>query len=119
MTNTEIYTLYESLVKLSQNKELKMPAKVGYLLLKNKNLLEPYYKALMEARYGIIEKYAVTTEDGQLQVPAEKLDVANAELNDLLAMEEEGINLSKIKVDNLPDNIELELLDNLMLILEE
>lgn len=119
MTNIEIYTLYESLVQLSQNKELKIPAKVGYLFLKNKNLLEPYYKALMEARYSIIEKYAETTEDGQLQVPADKLDIANAELNELLAMEEQDINLSKIKVDNLPDGIDLTLLNNLMLILEE
>lgn len=119
MTNTEIYTLYESLVQLSQNKNLKVPAKVGYLFLKNKNLLEPYYKALMEARYGIIEKYAEKTENGQLQVPADKLDIANAELNELLAMEEQNINLSKIKVDSLPDEIGLDLLDNLMLILEE
>ena len=118
MTNTDIYTVYESLVKLSQNKELKMPAKVGYVILKNRNLLEPYYKALIESRYSIIEKYAEKNEDDSLEVPSDKIEDANKELVELLALEEE-INLSKINVNTLPDGIDLEILDNLMPILED
>lgn len=118
MTNTDIYTVYESLVKLSQNKELKMPAKVGYVILKNRNLLEPYYKALIESRYSIIEKYAEKTEDGNLEVPSDKIEEANKELEELLALEED-INLTTINVNVLPDGIDLEILDNLMPILED
>lgn len=118
MTNTDIYTVYESLAKLSHDKELKMPAKVGYTILKNRNLLEPYYKALMESRYSIIEKYAEKNDEGQLEVPSEKLGEANKELADLLEMEEE-IQLTKLNVESLPDGIDLEILDNLMPILED
>lgn len=119
MKNSDIYNIYESLVQLTRNKDIKTTAKTGYLLLKNKNLLEPYYKALIESRYSIIEKYAEKNDQGELIVPPENIDAANKELTDLLAVEEENLQLSKINIENLPDGIDLEILDNLMLLLEE
>ena len=83
MKNLEIFALYDSLNELSQKSDVKLPAKIGYICLKNKNLLEPYYKTISESRMQIIQEYAEVDEEGKMRVPEDKIQEANDKLEDL------------------------------------
>ena len=119
MTNLEIYTLYQALVNLSQNNNIQMPIKVGYLILKNKNLLEPYYKSLEEARMSVVKRYGVQDSNGDFRVPDDKLKIANEELDEILGIEEEGVILQKIKVDSMQQFLPMDIISDIMPILED
>lgn len=83
MTNEEILNLYEGLCEISQNKDLKFKATTSFLLAKNKNLITPFYEAIIETRDKLIEKYGEQKEDGIL-IPNEKLAQFKSELNAFL-----------------------------------
>ena len=120
MNNLEIFSLYDTLVTLSTKDDIKLPVKIGYICLKNKNLLEPYYKAINESRQQIIQEYIAEDEEGNLRVPEDKINEANQKLQEILDMEEENeIILQKINISDISDPLPMDIINGLMPILEE
>ena len=118
LTNNEIYSLYEGLSKITQNKELKIPVKTSFYLLKNMKEIQGAYESLMDLRKEIILKYA--DQDGEnYTIPAEKIEAANAELMELLSIENE-FNIMKIKLSDIEAlELSLEETASIMGIIEE
>lgn len=106
-------------MNLSQKNDVKLPAKIGYVCLKNKNLMEPYYKAINDSRQQIIQDYAVYEEDGSYRVPEDKVEEANNKLQEILDMEEPDVNIQKINVNDIPESIPMDILNGLMSMLIE
>lgn len=119
MKNSEIFVLYDSLNELSQKNDVKLPAKIGYICLKNKNLLEPYYKTISESRDKIVQEYIEKDEEGNMRVPEDKIEEANNKLQEILDIEED-IDLQKINIKDIEDeSLPMDILNGLMPILIE
>lgn len=83
MTNEQIVNLYEGLVEIGENRDLKFKASVSFIFAKNKNLLKPFYEAAVEARQKLIEKYGQPDDNGWF-IENEKLPQFKNELNALM-----------------------------------
>lgn len=110
MTNLEIYAYADALMS-AFTEDIKLPVKVNFYLQKNMTRFVEAAKDIEKARMEIIERYGTRTEDGEnIEVPAEKAETVNKELEDLFALEQEmkvneialdafdGINLSSAQV---------------------
>ena len=99
MKNGDVITAYETLERLSRNKELKFEIAVGYLLAKNKEKLRQEASLIYKMRQDII------LEHGQLEgkniiVPKEYLDETNEKIEELMNIEND-IKLTQIPIDML------------------
>lgn len=107
MYNHEIYNRALALIESFEgNTSQKLPIKLSYAIKKNTATLKTIAEGIEKSRMELVEKYAVTDENGQRMIPADKADEANAEYSDFMNMEEE-VNVHTIKVDSLSDSIEL------------
>lgn len=105
MTNLEIYNYANALMSTFQE-ELTLPVKVNFYLQKNMTRIVDAGKEIEKARMDIIQKYGTPTEDGEnIEIPNEKIEDVNNELNDLFKLEQE-ITVNEISLDAF-DNIEL------------
>ena len=107
MTNNEIYTYTRQLMEAFQDGEQRLPVKVNFYLQKNKNTLLALAQDIEKARIEIAQTYGTLDETGeQYQIPNEKLADASKELDDLFNLEQE-VNISKINIDSLSDDLTL------------
>jgi len=107
MTNNEIYTYTRQLMDAFQDGEQKLPIKINFYLQKNKNTLLSLAQDIEKARLEIAQTYGVLDESGeQYQIPNDKLAEASKELEDLFNLEQD-VNISKISVDALSDDLTL------------
>lgn len=107
MTNNEIYNYTRQLMEAFQDGEQRLPIKVNFYLQKNKNTLLALAQDIEKARLEIAQNYGELDNDGQMyQIPAEKLDVAAKELEDLFNLEQD-VNIYKINIDSLSDDLTL------------
>ena len=107
MTNNEIYNYTRQLMEAFQDGEQRLPVKVNFYLQKNKNTLLALAQDIEKARLEIAQNYGELDNDGQMyQIPAEKLDVAAKELEDLFSLEQD-VNIYKINIDSLSDDLTL------------
>ena len=85
LTNEQIYGITEALYEL---RAAAMPVKLSFLIAKNAIILEPYYKAINEARDKVLRQFGY---DGSpdFRFSDEQVDQVNAELLKLQAMENE------------------------------
>ena len=105
MTNNEIYNYTRQLMEAFQDGEQRLPIKVNFYLQKNKNTLLALAQDIEKARIEIAQNYGELDDDGQMyQIPAEKLDVAAKELEDLFNLEQD-VNIYKINIDSLSDDL--------------
>lgn len=105
MTNLEIYNYANALMSTFQE-ELTLPVKVNFYLQKNMTRIVDAGKEIEKARMDIIQKYGTPTEDGEnIEIPNDKIEDVNNELNDLFKLEQE-ITVNEISLDAF-DNIEL------------
>lgn len=105
MTNLEIYNYANALMSTFQE-ELTLPVKVNFYLQKNMTRIVDAGKEIEKARMDIIQKYGTPTEDGEnIEIPNDKIEDVNNELNDLFKLEQE-ITVNEISIDAF-DNIEL------------
>lgn len=119
MKNKDIYDLYEGLYEISQDKELKFEIKISYIFAKNKNILQPYYNAIIETRQKILEKYGEPQEDDSWHVNKEKMNIFMSEWNAFMDIDN-YINLEKIKIKELEgEKIGIELVEKLLPIIEK
>ena len=114
MKNKDIFTLYEGLYEIGQDKELKFDIKTSFILAKDKNILQPVYDAILETRQKILEKYGEPLENGDWRVPNEKIKDFQKEWNDFMEMENfislQGITLEDIKTKE----IHIDLMEKLL-----
>ena len=107
LTNQEIYSYAMALNEAFTDNTQRLPMKINFYLQKNKKTLIELGQELEESRLDIIRGYGEIAEDsGTYSIPADKVNDAQKELEDLLALEQE-VEIYMIKADNLPDDINL------------
>ena len=118
MKNKEIFNLYEGLYEISQDKELKFGVRISYIFAKNKNILQPYYDAIIDTRQKILEKYGEPQDNGDWRVNKEKMNIFMSEWNAFMEIEN-FVNLEKIRIEDLNgEKIGVELMEKLLSIIE-
>ena len=111
MTNGEVLNLFETLERISRNKELKFKVSVGFLLAKNREILRPEAKIIYKMRQDIINEYAMPTNNGDYLIPKDKIDEVNEKINELMKLEND-VRVWQISIDEFDgDGIELGLED--------
>jgi hypothetical protein len=118
MKNKDIYDLYEGLTIIGQDKELKFDAKTSFYLARNKNLIEPYYNAIVETRRKLLDKYGEPEEGGNWFVPKEKVEEFTREWDSFMNIEN-IVNLQKISVEDFKSQINIKIMGKLLSIIEE
>ena len=104
MTNFEIYTTFAKINSNFTGDEV-LPIKLNFYFQKNNKILMELAKEIEESRMEIGKKYGEATEDGYT-IPAEKIDEANKEYEELMTLEQE-VNICTISIEKLPDDLEL------------
>ena len=101
LTNNQIINLYELLNSLDS--QTKLPINLGFTIIHNIKILQPYYQNVMEMRERLIRENGVQTEEGHIQVPPELINEVNQQLYSLLDIEIEIPSLILIDVKQLND----------------
>lgn len=86
MKNGEVLELYETLQRISQNKELKFNVKLGYAMAKNKEKLRQEAAIIYNLRRDIIMEHG-RVDGKDIVVPNEYVDEVNKKVNDLMEIE--------------------------------
>lgn len=120
LTNYEIYTYAQQLNSAFTNKNLYLPARVNFFLQKNIQLLLALAQEIEEGRLNIIRHYGIANSDtGNIEIPADKIQVASNEIQELLMLEQD-INITKINIDKFGDiELSLEQMNAIMFMIEE
>lgn len=108
MKNGEVLELYETLQRISQNKELKFNVALGYTMAKNKEKLRQEATIIYGLRRDIIMEHG-RVDGSDIVVPNEYIDEVNKKVNDLMEIEND-VEVMKVPVD-LFENIELNMED--------
>ena len=108
MKNGEVLELYETLQRISQNKELKFSVALGYTMAKNKEKLRQEATIIYGLRRDIIMEHG-RVDGNDIIVPNEYVDEVNKKVNDLMEIEND-VEVIKVPV-NLFENIELNMED--------
>jgi hypothetical protein len=104
LTNNQIYTYATKLVAF--NIEGKLPVRINFFLQKNIQEMTRLAQEIDASRIGIAQEYGTPNEEGtSYNIPADKLQEAQNELNDLYSLEQD-VNIHMLKLDDF-DSIEL------------
>lgn len=105
MTNNEIYSHANQLMTAFQDGSQKLPIKVNFYLQKNKSALLALAQDIEKSRVEIAENYgSLDVETNQYVIPAEKIEAASKELEDLFSLEQE-VQIYTINIDSLSDDL--------------
>ena len=99
MKNGDVITAYETLNRLSENRDLKFEIAVGYLLAKNKEKLRQEASLIYKMRQDIILEHG-QLEGKNIVVPSEYIDETNEKIEELMNIEND-IKLTQIPIDML------------------
>ena len=107
MTNFEIYNIAKAMGDAFQDSTQYLPVKINFFIQKNKSTLMALAQDIDNSRIEIVKNYGtMDTENNQFVVPEDKIEIANAELQDLFAIEQE-VEIRKVSIDAFPDDINL------------
>lgn len=107
MTNFEIYNIAKAMTEAFQDGSQYLPVKVNFFIQKNKGTLAALAQDIDNSRIAIVQNYGKLNEEtNQFMVPEENIEAANAELMDLFNIEQE-VDIRKISIDSMPDDINL------------
>ena len=107
MTNFEIYNIAKAMTEAFQDGTQYLPVKVNFFIQKNKATLTTLAQDIDNSRIAIVQNYGKLNEEtNQFMVPEENIEAANAELMDLFNIEQE-VDIRKISIDSMPDDINL------------
>ena len=101
MNNGMIYQYALTLNEVLNDNDLQMPVAVIFSIEKNKQTLMAVAQDVEKYRMDIIKKYGEEV-DGNYNVPQDKIEIANKELQDLFSIEQE-INIYKFNIEDLGD----------------
>lgn len=98
MTNNEIYSINSNLMDVFKKEDntYYFSAKINFLIQKNKKNIMDAAIDIEKVRLEIINKYKGDND----QIPSDKIDEINKELNDLLNIEQE-VTIYKIPFEDL------------------
>lgn len=82
--NKEIYEIGNKFLTFFENNEKYFPARIAFIIQKNKKILIPLLEEIENSRNNILKEYGNILEDGQVQIPEDKIKIVNQELEDLL-----------------------------------
>ena len=108
MKNGEILELYETLQRISSNRELKFNVALGYAMAKNKERLRQEAAIIYGLRRDIIMEHG-RIDGKDIVVPNEYVDEVNKKVNELMEIESD-VGLILVPID-LFDGIELNMED--------
>ena len=120
LTNAQIYTYAQKLNGAFQDTSIYLPARINFYIQKNKSTILVLGEEIEKARMNIFQQYGDYTEDGMITIPPEKIAIAQQELNDLLAIEQD-VNILKFSIEKFTDDISLsiEQMEAIMFMIEE
>lgn len=119
MTNKEIFDLYEGLCEIGMDKDLKFEIRVSYIFAKAKHILEPYYKAILETRTKLLDKYGKAADNGDWIVSKENVADFTREWDTFMGIEN-VIVLEKIKIEDLKEEkLGIELMEKLLNLIDK
>ena len=101
MNNGMIYQYALMLNEALNDNDLQIPVAVLFSIEKNKQTLMAIAQDVEKYRMDIIKKYGEEV-DGNYNVPQDKIEIANKELQDLFSIEQE-INIYKFNIEDLGD----------------
>lgn len=101
MKNGDILVLYETLKRISEDKEIKLNVVAGYILAKNKEKLRQEAALIYKMRQDIIMEHG-ELKGSTIIVPKEYIDEVNQQINDLMEIDTE-IELTKVPIETLED----------------
>ena len=101
MNNGMIYQYALTLNEALNNNDLQMPVAVIFSIEKNKQTLMTIAQDVEKYRMDIIKKYGEEV-NGNYNVPQDKIEIANKELQDLFSIEQE-VNIYKFNIEDLGD----------------
>ena len=101
MNNGMIYQYALALSEALSDNDLQMPVAVIFSIEKNKQTLMAVAQDVEKYRMDIIKKYGEEV-DGNYNVPQDKIEIANKELQDLFSIEQE-VNIYKFNIEDLGD----------------
>ena len=101
MNNGMIYKYALALNEALNDNDLQMPVAVIFSIEKNKQTLMAVAQDVEKYRMDIIKKYGKEV-DGNYNVPQDKIEIANKELQDLFSIEQE-VNIYKFNIEDLGD----------------
>ena len=101
MNNGMIYQYALTLNEALNDNDLQMPVAVIFSIEKNKQTLMTVAQDVEKYRMDIIKKYGEEV-DGNYNVPQDKIEIANKELQDLFSIEQE-VNIYKFNIEDLGD----------------
>ena len=108
MKNGKVLELYETLQRISQNKDLKFNVKLGYVMAKNKEKLRQEATIIYNLRRDIIMEHG-RVEGKDIVVPNEYVDEINKKVNDLMNIEND-VEIILVPIDAF-DDLELNMED--------
>ncbi len=101
MNNGMIYQYALTLNEVLNDNDLQMPVAVIFSIEKNKQTLMAVAQDVEKYRMDIIKKYGEEI-DGNYNVPQDKIEIANKELQDLFSIEQE-VSIYKFNIEDLGD----------------
>lgn len=101
MNNGMIYQYALALNEALNDNNLQMPVAVIFSIEKNKQTLMTVAQDVEKYRMDIIKKYGEEV-NGNYNVPQDKIEIANKELQDLFSIEQE-VNIYKFNIEDLGD----------------
>ena len=113
MKNGEVLELYETLQRISQNKDLKFSVKLGYAMAKNKEKLRQEAAIIYNLRRDIIMEHG-RVDGKDIIVPNEYVDEVNKKVNDLMEIEND-VEIILVPIDAFEDlELNMEDIEGLM-----
>lgn len=101
MDNGLIYQHALNLNEALNDNDIQMPVAVLFSIEKNKQTLMTVAQDVEKYRMDIIKKYGKEV-NGNYNVPQDKIEIANKELQDLFSIEQE-VNIYKFNIEDLGD----------------
>lgn len=119
MTNEELLRLYETLNRITNNKEMTFDIKLGYYFAKNKAAIRDEAILLYNTRQELMLKYGELQENGDIIIKKDLVDVVQAKLDEIMKIET-NVQVTPILITDF-DKLQLSLedIEGLMPILEE
>lgn len=120
LTNNEILESYLGLKEFKQ-KDITLPVKLSYLLVRNQKLLESYVVDIEKIRLELVHKYGEEVENGEYKVKQTHIKTFSKELKELLEVEND-LSLTTISEKdfvNMSVNLSTKDVENLLFLVEQ
>lgn len=108
MKNGDVLQAYETLNRISENKDLKFSVALGYTIIKNKEKLRQEAVIIYKMRQDIIMEHG-RLDGKDIVVPNEYIDEVNKKINDLMEIEND-VEITLIPIEWF-DDVELNMED--------